>query len=298
MEQDFEATERKQVFAFSSSRDIVSQALKNTINHTNTPPANAVPTGFYKLDQKISGFKKAELTTIAVRPGMGKTSFLLSLVNNMAIKQNRAVAIFSSERSANKIIQRLIETETGVSLNKIRDGRLTDREKDHAQTMVNNISNADIHINDEQYLTIESIRKNSRLLSEEHNVDIIFVDYLQMLTASVHEPESRKKECRHIMQELRKLAGELNIPIVLLSQVNMNRTSARPSINDVSETVSEYSQNLLFLHRQNHWEFANGETPAGYTELLIARDSYCHKPGKVAIKFIESIDKFVNMETE
>ena len=296
MAQDLEATERKQVLAFSSSRDIVNQALKNTINNTNSSSADAVPSGFYKLDQKTSGFKKAELTAIAVRPGMGKTSFLLSLVNNMAIKQKRSVAIFSSERSAGKIIQRLIETETGVSLNKIRDGKLSDSEKDHAQTMVNNISNADIYINDDLNPTVEGICENSRALEKKKKPDIIFVDYLEMMAANIHEPESRKEECSHIIQELRNLAAELNIPVVLFSQVAGNKQ--RPSINDLGENLREKAQNLLFLHRYSSDELISVNMPAGYTELLVARDSYTDKPGKIVIKFIESIDKFVNVEVE
>lgn len=298
MELDFEATERKQVFAFSSSRDIVNQALKNTLNNNHTPPSNAVSTGFFKLDQKISGFKKGELTTIAVRPGMGKTSFWLSLVNNMAIKQNRSVAIFSSERSGDKIIQRLIETETGFSLNKIRDGKLSDSEKDHAQTLINNISNADIHINDKPHLTIEAIRENSKSLSEEHNIDIIYVDYLELLASNIEEPESHKQECNHILKELRQLSADLNIPVVLLSQIKSHISAATPSIDELSEAVREHSQNLLLLHRQNHMDIATEKLPAGYTEVKIERDSYCENCEKVAIKFIESIDKFVNMEIE
>jgi replicative DNA helicase len=298
MAQDLEVTERKQVLAFSSSRDIVNQALKNTIKNTNSSPADAVPSGFYKLDQKTSGFKKAELTAIAVRPGMGKTSFLLSLVNNMAIKQKRSVAIFSSERSAAKIIQRLIETETGVSLNKIRDGRLSDSEKDHAQTMVNNISNADIHINDDPNPTVETISENSRMLVTQHKPDIIFVDYLEMLAANIHQPEVRKEEYEHIIDELSKLAKELDIPVVVFSQIAGSTNTSRPSINDVNQYLKEKAQNLLFLHRQNTMEINSNGLPSGYTELLVARDSHCDKPGKVAIKFIESIDKFVNLEAE
>ncbi len=297
MTQELEATERKQVLAFSSSRDIVNQALKNNIHNTTFSPADAIPSGFYKLDQKTSGFKKSELTAIAVRPGMGKTSFLLSLVNNMAIKQRRSVAIFSSERSAAKIIQRLIETETGLSLNRIREGRLTDSEKDHAQTMVSNISNANIYINDDANPTVESVCMQSRKLMEEKKPDIIFVDYLEMLAANVHEPESRKQECEHIIDELRDLAKELEVPVVVFSQLSRGSGENRPSINDVSSFLKEKAQNLLFLHRQN-FGGKSPDMPAGYTEVLVARDTHCDKPGKVGIKFIESIDKFVNLEVE
>ncbi|MFW6224322.1 MAG: DnaB-like helicase C-terminal domain-containing protein, partial [Bacteroidota bacterium] len=242
MIQELEATERKQVLAFSSSRDIVNQALKNNIHNTTFSPADAIPSGFYKLDQKTSGFKKSELTAIAVRPGMGKTSFLLSLVNNMAIKQRRSVAIFSSERSAAKIIQRLIETETGLSLNRIREGRLSDSEKDHANTMVNNISNANIYINDDPNPTVESISLQSRKLMEEKKPDIIFVDYLEMLAANVHEPERRKQEYEHIIDELRNLAAELEIPIVVFSQLSRSSNENRPSISDVGSFLKDKAQ--------------------------------------------------------
>ena len=294
MAQDLEVTERKQVFAFTSSRDIVNQALKNTIYNINSFPNNAVPSGFHKLDQQTSGFKKTELTTIAVRPGMGKTSFLLSLVNNIAIKQKRSVAVFSYERSAGKIIQRLIETETGVSLNKIRDGKLKDSEKEHAQTMVDNISNADININDDPNPTVENVIQYSRDLTAEQKPEIIFVDYLEMLAANIQEPETRKEECAHILEELRNLAHELNIPVVVFSQIANSNPQQRPSINDISDVLKEKAHNLLILHRDDGTETI---TP-GQTELLIERDSNCEKPGKVNIKFIDSIDKFVNLEVE
>ncbi|MCF8219709.1 MAG: DnaB-like helicase C-terminal domain-containing protein [Bacteroidales bacterium] len=298
MEQDLEATERKQVLAFSSSKDIVNQALKNTIYNTNSFPNNAVSSGFHKLDQKTSGFKNAELTAIAVRPGMGKTSFLLSLINNIAIKQRRSVAVFSYERSAGKIIQRLIETETGVSLNKIRDGKLKDSEKDHAQTMVDNISNADININDEPNPTVENVVQYSRELTAQQKPEIIFIDYLEMLAANIQEPETRKEECAHILDELRNMAKELNIPVVVFSQISRTNSPHRPSINDIGEILKEKAHNLLFLHRNDNTEAINLDLPMGHTELIIARDSYCEKPGKINIKFIDSIDKFVNMEVD
>ncbi|MGM0647505.1 MAG: DnaB-like helicase C-terminal domain-containing protein, partial [Bacteroidota bacterium] len=166
---------------------------------------------------------------------------------------------------------------------------------DHAQTMVNNISNAEIHINDDPNPTVESITANSRALVEEKKPDIIFIDYLEMLAANIGEPETRLQECAHILEELKTLASELNLPIVVFSQISGSSTHQRPAIHDVSENLNAKAQNLLLLHR--HFDTTvNGHQ--GNTEILIARDSATQKPGKVMIKFIESIDKFVNVEVE
>ncbi|MFO8055647.1 MAG: DnaB-like helicase C-terminal domain-containing protein [Bacteroidales bacterium] len=298
MEQDVIAPEQEAVLEFSRSSDIVNQALKTHIIHSNgsAVSAGAVPSGFYSLDQKTSGFKKAELTAIAVRKGMGKTSFLLSLINNIAIKQKRAVAVFSSERSAGRIIQRLIETETGFSMNKIRNNSLSESQQEHAKTLINIISDAEIFINDNPKPAVETIAKQSRLLAKKNKPEVIFVDYLEMLAANIHEPVSRQEEYRHILQELQNLSEELNIPVIVFTQIPGHQSANTPSARDVSDELKEKVKNLMLLHRNNMKDTKHTHQPKGYAELLIEKDSRLEKQGKVGIRFIESIDKFVNLQ--
>ncbi len=295
MEQGVEITERQEVLAFSTSKDILRQALKKPTNHSDViiPSATAVPSGFHHFDQKTLGFKKRELTVIAVRPAMGKTAFLLSLVNNMAIKQRRQVVLFSTERPAGRVVQRLVETETGMSMNKIRDGQLSDSRKDHAETMISNISNAGIYINDVAHPSADLVIRHSKLLAETTRPDIIFVDSMEHLLPQISDPEKRVQECGTITESLHALAQELDVPVVLFARATSNSTA--PCVEDLHGVVNERVQNVVMLHRPDKQEQPNGNHPNGYTQLIIQRDSHLQSTGKVAVKFIDSIDKFVNL---
>lgn len=295
MEQGVEITERQEVLAFTTSKDILRQALKNSthLNDGLTSSSEAVPTGFHQFDQKTSGFKKGQLTVVAVRPAMGKTAFLLSLVNNMALKQRLQTVLFSTERPAERVIRRLVETETGMSMNKIRGGQLPDSSKDLAETMIENISNAEIFINDNSHLSAEMVVAHSKMLAKKMNPHIIFVDSLEQLMPRTSHPESNVKECKRISESLNHLAQELNVPVVLFSRATNNGNI--PCVESFQENTSNGIQNVVVLHRPEKSEQPNGNHPTGYSQLIIQRDSFLKAPDKVGVKFIDSIDKFVNL---
>lgn len=292
-----DATERETVFAFASIRDLVNQTLKITTPSIH-PISQGLTTGFQKIDQIISGFHKGQLTTIAVRPGMGKTAFLLSFVNNLAIKNNFTVAVFSAERSSEKMTSRLIETETGMSVEKLKRGSLKDSERDHMMSMVNNIAKAKIYLDDTPALSIDEFVKKSRQLKILHNVDIIFVDYLELLTTSIIDPDSRNEQLSKIVHGIKEMAAELNLPIVLFSQMPQVFEAApktRPSVKDLPVFLAELSDVAMILHRPGSYPDSTTEQQSkGMVELVVVRNGQNDDISVVPLRFVESIAKFVD----
>lgn len=292
-----DATERETVFAFASIRDLVNQTLKITTPSIH-PISQGLTTGFQKIDQIISGFHKGQLTTIAVRPGMGKTAFLLSFVNNLAIKNNFTVAVFSAERSSEKMTSRLIETETGMSVEKLKRGSLKDSERDHMMSMVNNIAKAKIYLDDTPALSIDEFVKKSRQLKILHNVDIIFVDYLELLTTSIIDPDSRNEQLSKIVHGIKEMAAELNLPIVLFSQMPQVFEAApktRPSVKDLPVFLAELSDVAMILHRPGSYPDSTAEQQSkGMVELVVVRNGQNDDISVVPLRFVESIAKFVD----
>lgn len=292
-----DATERETVFAFASIRDLVNQTLKITTPSIH-PISQGLTTGFQKIDQIISGFHKGQLTTIAVRPGMGKTAFLLSFVNNLAIKNNFTVAVFSAERSSEKMTSRLIETETGMSVEKLKRGSLKDSERDHMMSMVNNIAKAKIYLDDTPALSIDEFVKKSRQLKILHNVDIIFVDYLELLTTSIIDSDSRNEQLSKIVHGIKEMAAELNLPIVLFSQMPQVFEAApktRPSVKDLPVFLAELSDVAMILHRPGSYPDSTAEQQSkGMVELVVVRNGQNDDISVVPLRFVESIAKFVD----
>ncbi|NLF42797.1 MAG: AAA family ATPase [Bacteroidales bacterium] len=293
-----DATEREAVFAFASIRDLVNQALKITPPAIQ-PVSHGLTTGFHQLDLAISGFQKGKLSTIAVRPGMGKTALLLSFVNNLAIKNNYTVAVFSAERSSEKMTSRLIETETGMSVDKLKKGSLKDSERDHMISMVNNIAKAKIFLDDTPSLSIDEFIKKSRQLKILHNVDVIFIDYLELLTTSIMDTTPRPEQLNSIVAGIKDIAVELNLPVVLFSQMPIPMDSpannTRPGIKDLPVYLSELSDILLILHRPvSAPESLTEQQAKSMVELIIARNNQGNHASVVPLRFVESIAKFVD----
>ncbi len=173
-ENPHDVTEQSEVFEFTSIGEIINQTLPKNIKEENM--TNCLSTGFLEIDKVILGLQKGHLVTIAVRPGMGKTAFLLSIANNVAIKNHHSVAIFTSERSSQKIANRIIESETGMSVYKITDKNFNLSRKDHILNIISNIAKAKIFVDDTPYISIGELVKKSRQLKFINNVDLIIID--------------------------------------------------------------------------------------------------------------------------
>jgi len=297
MEQStLEVTERSEVFEFARLRDLVNQALHKNFGEATL--STGLTTGFRSLDQEINGFKKGELATISVKPGMGKTALMLSIANNVAIKNNHPVAIFSSERSSSKITNRLIESETGMSLDKLVKGNMKPSERDHMYSLVNSIAKADIFLDDSPNLSIDELQRKARHLKFSLNAELIIIDYLELMTTSIFDNSPREEQLSNIVRAVQKVARELNIPILLFSQMPgyfPRNNQKKPSINDIPVYISGFSDTVLFLHRSD----LNSQTGEGFTssdivEVIIGKFNNQSDDRVVELRYIESLAKFTD----
>ncbi len=298
MEQNtLEVTEQTEVFAFTSIRELVNQTLQQ--NFGQGLPLNGLSTGFKALDNATGGLQKGQLIAMAVRPGVGKTAFLLSIANNMAIKNNYAVAIFSAERSNQKMTSRLIESETGMSLDKLQHGIFKASEKDHMHSLVSSIAKANIFFDDTPTLTIDDLVQRCRQLKFVHNIDLVIIDYLELLSTHIVDPERRSEQLSQIVQQIRDIGRELNLPMLLFSQLPNYfpgfAAAQRPTLKDLPVFLSELSDVVMFLHRGSFAD-NSGHTPGkSSVEVVVAKHPDPSRQTIVPLTFIESISKFVDL---
>ena len=297
MEQNtLEITERSEVFEFASLRQMVNQALQQNFGESQI--TSGLSSGFRDIDQVISGFKKGQLTTIAVKPGMGKTALMLSIANNVAVKNNHSVAIFSPERSSTKITNRLIESETGMSLDKLLNGKLKPSERDHMFTLVSHIAKANMYLDDTPSLSADELLKKCRQLKIMHNIELIIIDYLELLTTSIIDTDSREEQLSKIVHVIKSIACELNVPIVLFSQIpgSYSRSlSRRPSMKDLPVFLAENSDVIMLLHRSDLFH-KQGNIGDNHNLVEVVIGKYENKKNEdiVPLRFIESLAKFTD----
>ena len=294
MEQNtLEITEQSEVFEFASIRELVNQALKKEF--TGQESLSGLSTGFKMLDHVTGGFQNGQLYTVAVRPGMGKTAFLLSVANNLAIKKNHSVAIFSTERSNLKITNRLIESETGMSLEKLRKGNMKARERDHMYSLISSIAKAKIFLDDTPSLSAEELVKRSRQLKIVHNVDLVIIDYLELLSTSITDTDSRNEQLNKIVLDIKDIARELNLPVLLFSQIGSPINFVQPpSFKDLPVFLSELSDSVWFLHRSDLFRAGTNGHSKDTVDVIVAKDPRVKEPVVVPLTYIESIAKFVD----
>ncbi len=291
-----EITEQPEGLGFTSIRELVNQTLKKNFGDKLTP--EGASTGFAALDKATGGLQKGQLYTIAVRPGMGKTAFLLSLANNMAVKDDYAVAIFSSERSNIKMTNRLIESETGMSLDKLQSGKFKDSEKDHMLSLLSNIAKAKIYLDDTPALSTDLLAKKARYLKQQQQLDLIIVDYLELLKAEDLNGGDQLSHFAKMVQSIKRLAAELDLPVLLFSQaaVPVSGKSPRPAISDLPDYIQQDSDVLILLHRNDAFPIPGNSEGKNAVELVVKTKSADGGAQEAVypMTFIESIAKFAD----
>ena len=239
-----------------------------------------IPSGFTTLDHLTSGWQKAELIIIAARPSMGKTAFALSMARNMAIEHRKSVAIFSCEMSSIQLVNRLIVAETDIPSNKIKNGRLDEKDWKHLEVIIKKLERAPIFIDDTPAISITELRGKCRRLVAQHKLDIVIVDYLQLMSSS-DNAGSREQEVSLISRSLKSIAKELNVPILALSQLNrsveMRGGTKRPQLSDLRESgaIEQDADMVVFIHRQEKFgipEFEDGSSTKGIAEIILAKN--------------------------
>ena len=304
----YEVTQGNIKRSSETAQSLVLQAKKRIEEISKQEGLSGVETGFTNLDKLTSGWQPSDLIIIAARPAMGKTAFVLSMARNIAIDYGHPVALFSLEMASVQLITRLISSETGLSSEKLRTGKLEPHEWTMLSTKVKNLEKAPLFIDDTPSLSIFDLRAKSRRLVSQHGIKIIIVDYLQLMTAGGNGKGggNREQEISTISRNLKALAKELNVPVIALSQlsraVETRGSSKRPLLSDLRESgaIEQDADIVSFLYRPEYykideWDDDEASPTAGQAEIMIAK----HRNGSienVRLKFIGHLGKFDNLD--
>ena len=290
---------------FTSIRDIamdVVTKVSDVLEHKGG--LTGIPTGFSDLDKLTSGLQASDFIILAARPSMGKTAFALNVVQNVALRAHTkmrrenpcCVAFFSLEMSKEQLVSRMICSEGGIDSQRMRVGELTDEDWGRLWKTCDEISASNIYIDDTAGITAMEMRSRARRLKAEHGLDLIVVDYLQLMQGSGKHNSigDRQQEVSEISRSLKSLARELNVPVIALSQLSRSvesRQVKRPMLSDLRESGSleQDADIVAFLYREDYY---NPETENKHTELIIAK----HRNGPVDtvnLFFKKEFTKFV-----
>ena len=303
----FEVTQGNLKKGSEDAASLVKTAIQKVEEISKKEGMSGVASGFTKLDALTSGWQPSDLIIIAARPGMGKTAFVISMAKNMAIQFNHAVAVFSLEMSSVQLITRMISSETGISSSKLRTGNLQAHEWEQLNVKVKNLTKAPIFIDDTPSLSIFDLRAKARRLVSQHDVKIIIIDYLQLMTAgSSKNSGNREQEISMISRNLKALAKELAVPVIALSQlsraVETRGGSKRPLLSDLRESgaIEQDADIVSFIFRPEYYgmtEWDDDEhTPCeGQGEFIIAK----HRNGgldNIRLKFTGHLAQFSDLD--
>lgn len=258
-----------------------------------------VPTGFIDLDRMLNGLNPSDLLIIAGRPGQGKTGFLLSIAKNAALTHKKKVAIFSLEMSNEQVVQRLISNETGIDSQRLRSGKLTEQEWPLFTHSIEVFSDTKLFLDDTPAITPMQLRTKCRRLHMEHGLDLIIVDYLQLMAGDTRN-DNRVQEVSYISRNLKVLARELNVPVLTAAQLSRaveQRTDKRPVLSDLRESGSleQDADIVMFIYRPDQYE-KNSEK-SNVAEIIVAK--HRNGPvGSVELVFRGALTKFENAATK
>ena len=260
---------------------------------------HGVPTGFKDLDQILTGLQPSDLLIIAGRPGQGKTGFLLSVARNAALTHKKRVAIFSMEMSNEQVVQRLISQQTGIDSQRLRSGKLTESEWPLFTQAVEVFSDTRIFLDDTPALTPLQLRTKCRRLHLEFGLDLILVDYLQLMSSDTRN-DNRVQEVSYISRNLKVLARELNVPVLAAAQLSRaveQRTDKRPVLSDLRESGSleQDADIVMFIYRPDQYE--KDTDRQNVAEIMISK--HRNGPtGNVELIFLSRLAKFVDAATQ
>ena len=301
-----EETEKKifDLLQYRSTGDFVpiKQVVLNALDKIEKASKNkgtvtGIPTGFIDLDYKTSGFQPSDLILIAARPSMGKTAFVLNVAQHMAFKEGKTVAIFSLEMSKEQLVNRLFSLESKVDSQALRTGNLTDEDWAKLIEGAAVVGKSNLIIDDTPGISIAELRSKCRKFKLEHDLGIIIIDYLQLMSGGKHS-ESRQQEISEISRSLKAVARELNVPVVALSQLSRaveQRPAHRPMLSDLRESgaIEQDADVVMFLYRDDYY---NKDTDKkNIAEVIIAKQR--NGPiGTVELVWLPNYTKFANMK--
>ena len=279
--------------------DEVLEGIFNRItpNGDNRNAIVGVGTGYTDLDAMTGGFQRSDLVILAARPSMGKTAFALGITHGAALLHGKSVGIFSMEMSAEQLAYRLLSTETGIDSHRLRLGQVDDHEWERLSRALGRLSEAKIFIDDTAGAGIMEVRSKARRLMSEQGLDMIVVDYLQLMSSN-RRNENRVQEIAEISRGLKGLARELNVPVVALSQLSRaveTRSDHRPMLSDLRESgsIEQDADLVMFIYREEKYDEETDKR--GIAEIILAK----HRNGPVGsinLRFFEQTARFADLE--
>ncbi len=286
---------------FVPIKNVVMNALKKIdMASKNEGNITGIPTGFTDLDYKMSGLQPSDLILIAARPSMGKTAFALNLAQYAAFHENLSVAIFSLEMSKEQLVNRLFALESRVEAQNLRNGTLSDTEWMNLIEGAEVVAGSKLIIDDTPGISISELRSKCRKYKLEHGLDLIMIDYLQLMTGSGKSNESRQTEISDISRSLKGLARELNVPVISLSQLSRaveQRPDHRPMLSDLRESgaIEQDADVVMFLYRDDYYNKDTEEK--NVAEVILAKQR--NGPiGTVKLVWLPQYTKFANMQRD
>jgi replicative DNA helicase len=309
----FDVSEKNISREVRTMADLLKDALKELDEKSKkTDGLTGVPTGFTNLDRITSGWQPSDLVILAARPGMGKTAFVVSALRNAAVDFHKPVAIFSLEMSAVQLVNRLISAEAEIEGPKLKSGNLDVNEFAQIHQKINKLSQAPIYIDDTAALSVFELRAKCRKLKAKHDIQLIIIDYLQLMSGDSSGNKAmgnREQEIAYISRSLKKIAKELNVPVIALSQLSRavesrgnDKGGKKPQLSDLRESgsIEQDADMVIFLYRPEYYQIETTEEglPAkGLAEVIIAK----HRNGSletVPLKFVGKFTKFDNLDSD
>lgn len=294
----FDLVQKRNTGDFVPIRQVVLNAMdKIELASRNKGAVTGISTGFLDLDYKTSGMQPSDLVLIAARPSMGKTAFVLNIAQHVAFKGKETVAIFSLEMSKEQLVNRLFSLESKVDSQHIRTGNLNDSEWEKLIESAGVIGKSNLIIDDTPGISISELRSKCRKYKLEHNLSMIIIDYLQLMSGS-GKGDSRQQEISDISRSLKSLARELSVPVIALSQLSRaveQRPDHRPMLSDLRESgaIEQDADVVMFIYRDDYY---NKDTEMkGIAEIIIAKQR--NGPiGTINLVWLPDYTKFANMQ--
>jgi replicative DNA helicase len=294
----FEISQRRTASNFVPIRQIVLNAMDKIEQASRIQGSvTGLSTGFTDLDNRTAGLQPADFILVAARPSMGKTALVLNIAEYMTMRENRCVAIFSLEMSKEQLVNRLFAMQSHVEAQKIRTGDLSEAEWTEVIESAVNIGESRLIIDDTPAITVAELRSKCRKYKLEYGLEIIIIDYLQLMSGSGRSGDSRQQEISDISRALKALARELNVPVVALSQLSRaveSRPNHRPMLSDLRESgaIEQDADLVMFIYRDDYYN--EDSDKKGIAEIIIAKQR--NGPiGTVELSWQPQLTKFANL---
>lgn len=298
-----DVTRQRRTTDFRSSADILNKVMERIqLLRSSKEKITGIKTGYIDLDATTNGFQRGDLIILAARPSVGKTAFVLNIALQSSLRNPGAIAIFSLEMPCEQLMQRILSAKSEVQGDKIRSGYISNDEMNRIQDACNEIKKTKIFIDDSAMIKMGDIFSKCRKLKSEHGLDMIIIDYLQLISSSRSSGDNRQQEVSEISRQLKALARELEVPVIALSQLSRGvetRQDKHPLLSDLRESgsIEQDADIVMFLYRDSYQKKEEDANDSGIDEVDV--DIAKHRNGatrRLQLMFAKNINAFFNPE--